>query len=66
MKSEGEDSITRDAAIAAATVIVEEFFPHCPNGITSAIHERIREIIGDAIDAAESIRWRSSNEPSMN
>lgn len=60
------ESIRHDAAVAAAAVIVEEFFPHCPNGIASAVHERIRDIVCDAIEAADSLRRRASNEPSMN
>lgn len=55
-----------DAAIAAALVVMEEFFPHCPNGLAEAIHERLAEIIEDAIQAAEAVRWQARNEPSNN
>ena len=66
MNAGGEESVTRDAAIAAAMVILEEFFPHCPNGIASGVHERIRDIVQEAIETADRIRWRASNEPSVN
>jgi hypothetical protein len=66
MESNGEKSVTRDAAIAAATLIVEEFCPHCPNGIAEAVHERLREILQGAIEAADSVRRAVVNEPSLN
>lgn len=60
------DSLRRDAAIAAARVIVEEFFPHCPNGIAEAIHDRLREVVEATMESVDSARWQSMNEPSMN
>ena len=59
-------SVIHDAAAAAALVILEEFFPHCPNGMAGAIHERLTEIIGAAIETAEVARQCSRNEPSNN
>ena len=61
-----DDSINHDAAIAAANVILEDFFPHCPNGMASAIHERLSEIVEAAITSATSARWQMWNEPSKN
>ena len=59
-------SVTHDAAVAAALVVLEELFPHCPNGIAGAIHERLCEIIETAIESAVAIRWQTKNEPSEN
>ena len=61
-----DDSINHDAAVAAATVILEEFAPHCPNGMGVAIHERLCEIIEVAIQSACAVRWHTRNEPSKN
>jgi hypothetical protein len=61
-----ESSVRHDAAVAAAQVIMEEFCPHCPNGMGQAIHERLCEIIETAIESAGAIRWRIKNEPSEN
>ncbi len=61
-----DDSINHDAAIAAANVILEDFFPHCPNGMASAIHERLSEIVEAAIVSATSARWHIRSEPSEN
>ena len=58
--------IRHDAAVAAAMVMLEEFFLHCPNGIAGGIHERLCEIIEAAMQSADSGRWRGANEPSMN
>jgi len=60
------ESIRRDAAIAAAMVIVEEFFPHCPNGIAGAIHDRLCEIIEAGMESVEAVRWHTRHEPSDN
>ena len=59
-------SFDRDAAVAAATVVLEEFFPHCPNGIAEAVHERLCEIIQAAIEGSHRAQWRARNEPSQN
>lgn len=68
MKQEksGKTSISHDAAMAAATVILEEFAPHCPNGMAQAMHERLCEIIEAAMRAADADRWRRRSEPSTN
>ncbi len=65
-KQHGESTASRDAAIAAATVILEEFFPHCPNGIAHAIHERLCEIVEVAIDSGQALRWCDLTKPSQN
>ena len=59
-------TITHDAAVAAAAVVMEEMFPHCPNGMAEAIHERLCEIVEAAIESAQSARWRDQIEPSQN
>jgi len=61
-----DSSVAHDAAVAAALVALEEFFPHCPNGMAEAIHERLCEIIETAIESAGAVRWRTKNEPSEN
>ncbi len=61
-----ESSICHDAAVAAAVVIMEEFCPHCPNGMGKVIHDRLCEIIQTAIESAGAVRWRMKNEPSEN
>lgn len=67
MKPSGaKNSSAHDAAIAAATVVVEELFPHCPNGMAGAIHERVCEIVEAAVEAGQSARWRELAEPSQN
>ena len=60
------DTIRHDAAVAAAMVVLEEFFPHCPNGMAGAIHERLCEIIEAAMESVDSARWQTRNEPSKN
>lgn len=62
----GQSSLAHDVAVAGAAVVMEEFFPHCPNGMAMAIHERLSEIIEAAIEAAEAARSRSWTEPSKN
>ena len=66
---EGEDknaAVIHDAAMAAAMVVMEEFFPHCPNGMAQAVHGRVVEIIEAAIESADSARWMSRLQPSQN
>lgn len=63
---EKRTSECRDAAVAAAMVIMEEFFPHCPGGMAEAIHVRLIEIVEAACESAFTARWRRGNEPSMN
>jgi len=58
--------IRHDAAVAAALIVLEEFFPHCPNGIAGGIHERLCEIIEAAMQSADSGRWHAASEPSLN
>ena len=65
-KKDNDTSVSHDAAVAAALVVLEEFFPHCPNGIAGAIHERLADIIEAAIETAEVARQRTKNEPSNN
>jgi hypothetical protein len=65
-RKKNESSVGHDAAVAAALVIMEEFCPHCPNGIAEAIHERLCEIIEAAVESADAVRWRTTNEPSEN
>lgn len=65
MKETSDTTIVHEAAVAAAHVVIEEFFPHCPNGIASAIHERLCEIIETAIDSCTAARWRMKNEQSQ-
>lgn len=61
------ESVRRDAAVAAAALIIEEFFPHCPNGLVAPIGERLCEIVESAIDAAAVyIRAGKHNRPSLN
>lgn len=68
MSDQGDsvDSIRRDAAVAAAAVIIEEFFPHCPNGLVAPIGERLCEVVETAIDAALSGRTVLQGKPSRN
>lgn len=66
MQESNSNSIRHDAAVAAAMVVLEEFFPHCPNGMAGAIHERLCEIIEVAMESANSARWQASSEPSKN
>jgi hypothetical protein len=64
---EGSASIVRkDAAVAAAALIMEEFFPHCTNGLVAPIGERLSEIVEAAIEAAFAVRAKQQNEPSLN
>ena len=65
-RKDNDSSVSHDAAVAAAMVVLEEFFPHCPNGMAGAIHERLCEIIETAIESAGAMRWRIKNEPSEN
>ena len=65
-KDTDETSACHDAAVAAAAVMLEEFFPHCPNGIAQAIHERLCEIMETAFEAACAAQWHSRNKPSDN
>ena len=60
------ESVRRDAAVAAAAVIMEEFFPHCPNGLVAAIGERLCEVVELAIDAAFAGRMVLQSKPSKN
>jgi hypothetical protein len=60
------ESVRRDAAVAAAAVIMEEFFPHCPNGLGAAIGERLCEVVETAIDAAFAGRMVLQGKPSQN
>jgi hypothetical protein len=62
----GESSVAHDAAVAAAAVVMDELFPHCPNGMAGAIHERLSEIIEAAIEAAEVTTVRHRMKPSKN
>ena len=55
-----------DAAVAAAMIVMEEFFPHCPNGIGQAIEARLVEIIEAAIGSADSVRWSSQLQSFFN
>ncbi len=65
-RKSSDSSINHDAAVATAKVILEEFFPHCPNALAGAIHERLCEIIEAAIESAGAVRWQIKNEPSKN
>ena len=58
--------ICRDAAVAAAAAIIEEFFPHYTNGLVAPVGERLCEIVEAAIEAAFAVRAKKQNEPSMN
>jgi hypothetical protein len=62
----GGNSVAHDAAVAAAAVAMDEFFPHCPNGVAQAVHERLFEIIQAAIEAALAERARAGLKPSAN
>jgi hypothetical protein len=66
MKDKCDTTIVHDAAVAAAQVVIEEFFPHCPNGIAGAIHERLCEIIEASIHSCGAAQWRMRHEPSEN
>jgi hypothetical protein len=59
-------SVPRDAAVAAAAVILEEFFPHCTNGLVAPIGERLSEIVESAIEAVLAVRAIKQSEPSLN
>ena len=65
-ESDSVESIRRDAAVAAAAVIIEEFFPHCPNGLVAPIGERLCEVVEMAIDAAVAGRALLQGKPSRN
>ena len=65
-RKDNDSSVSHDAAVAEAMVILEEFFPHCPNGMAGAIHERLADIIEAAIETSAVIRQRARNEPSNN
>jgi hypothetical protein len=65
-RKDSDHTVGHDAAVAAALIVLEEFFPHCPNGMAEAIHERLCEIIETAIESAGTVRWRINNEPSEN
>jgi hypothetical protein len=60
------ESVRRDAAVAAAAVIIEEFFPHCPNGLVAPISERLCEIVEAAIDSVFTARAEMRAKPSLN
>jgi hypothetical protein len=60
------ESVVRDAAVAAAAVIMEEFFPHCPNGFVAPIGERLCEIVEAAIESALVSRTTVQGKPSLN
>lgn len=60
------ESVRRDAAVAAAAVIIEEFFPHCPNGLVAPIGERLCEIVEAAIESALAARAAMQAKPSLN
>lgn len=55
-----------DAAVAAAALVVDEFFPHCPNGVVPVIHDRLSAIIEAAIEAVETARKSNPPKPSDN
>ena len=65
-RKDNDSTVGHDTAVAAALVVLEEFFPHCPNGMAEAIHERLSEIIQTAIETAGAVRWLTKNEPSEN
>ena len=65
-QSDSVESIRRDAAVAAAAVIIEEFFPHCPNGLVAPIGERLCEVVETAIDVALAGRAVLQGKPSRN
>ena len=66
-EGKGKDAAEiHDAAMAAAMVVMEEFFPHCPNGMAQAVHGRVVEIIEAAIESAGSARWMSRLHSSQN
>lgn len=68
MKTNNSESRSdaRDAAVAAATVIMEEFCPHPPGGMGQAIHDRLREIIEAAIISWAGTGFDTRNRPSDN
>jgi glycerol dehydrogenase-like iron-containing ADH family enzyme len=65
-RKDNDSSVSHDAAVAAALVVLEEFFPHCPNAMAGAVHERLCEIIEAAIESAGAVRWQIKNDPSEN
>jgi hypothetical protein len=65
-QNDSDESVARDAAVAAAAVIIEEFFPHCPNGFVAPIGERLCEIVGAAIESALASRSSMQSKPSLN
>jgi hypothetical protein len=65
-RKDNDSSVNHDTAVAAAMVVLEEFFPHCPNGMAGAIRERLCEIIEAAVESAGAVRWQTKNEPSEN
>ena len=60
------ESARHDAAVAATAVIIEEFFPHCPNGLVAPIGERLCEVVEAAITAAFAARSSAQGAPSRN
>lgn len=65
-QNQSSESVSRDAAVAAAAVILEEFFPHCPNGLVAPIGERVCEIVELAIHQAFAGRAELHGKPSLN
>ena len=65
-QQDSSESVARDAAVAAAAVIMEEFFPHCPNGFVAPIGERLCEIVEAAIESALVARASVQSKPSLN
>lgn len=65
-QNQSADAVGRDAAVAAAAVIIEEFVPHCPNGLVAPIGERLCEIVEAAIEAAFAVRAKKQSKPSLN
>jgi hypothetical protein len=61
-----EGDIVYDTACAAAVIIVEEFFAHCPNGIGQAVHARLCEIVGAAIQSACWEMHQRTTKPRLN
>jgi hypothetical protein len=68
MKGQDESAaiVRKDTAVAAAALIMEEFFPHCTNGLVAPIGERLSDIVEAAIEAAFVLRAKQQNEPSLN
>ncbi len=61
-----KDTIAADAAQAASAVIMDEFCPHCPNGIAHAINDRLCAVIEAAIESVLIVRLQARVTPSRN